>query len=253
MKDVRGVEITSLCINESAEIPEEIWKKIGEVSSRGRTSGFDPGNEGSIPSTSANNKRQEVGVMWLHYVGSGTYTISKFIREAQKLNVNRAIPRWMLKKIDPGDIVLLAVYSKNKHTKMEKAHVFGAFRAESVTIPGDIARELEEEGAIDVCASIAGTVSRGCGSYTINGHYTPAGDMDQKELWNRIAAKEGASVFLAGHFFELQPFDIHAISFTRGFMRINEYVPNLDVGHFPGGSSTGDIISDYQKSKNKRR
>ena len=46
----------------------------------------------------------------LHYVGSKLYPKEVFIKEAQKLGVNRCLPTKIIKKLKWGDRILLGTY-----------------------------------------------------------------------------------------------------------------------------------------------
>ena len=110
--------------------------------------------------------------VWLHYVGSGTYGIKKYVAEADKLGVSRAIPFSVLKKMKWGDIVYLAEF-KRDNRRVEKsagmATIFGYVTVGGFnhTLPAEIREQVKKEIPMK-CESWEGAlVNRECGSYEI--------------------------------------------------------------------------------------
>ena len=133
----------------------------------------------------------------LHYVGKATYNEELFKKEARRYGVNRALPKALALKLKPGDIVLLAFKVK------EGAKVIGYMVVSGYTLPNDIAKKVGED-IVDWQEGPAVIEHRGCGTIIISGKgYVK----DWDALVERLKSiEENFKIFVAGKFYELQPF-----------------------------------------------
>jgi hypothetical protein len=186
---------------------------------------------------------------WLHYIGKENYKVKEFIKEATELGVNRAVPNFMLKNIRMGDNIFLATHHKNMKTKMEKATVFGAFIVQGITIDEEVCAQLIEIGVIIKTAIAQKRIMRKCGTYVINAVYTL--NIEEgftiDDLWDWLA-KEGKGMFLTGTFYPVkETFDVHAVSFTRGYIKADELIEITKLPDPP--DIPWNVISEYKKKR----
>ena len=144
----------------------------------------------------------------LHFVGSRLYPIKRFLRESERLGVNRAVPFSVLHSIKWGDVVLLAEHSKvpvgenEPSAKVKRdiekspstpssessdfeghgdgssqptegiATIFGFFRVTSLVdnLPDKVKNDLMKTlRIVSVSKDPPKLVMRGCGNYTLVG------------------------------------------------------------------------------------
>ena len=109
----------------------------------------------------------------MHYVGSGLYGIRRFINEAKRIGVQRAIPFNMLRHVKWGEPILLADHKKVPVTpdeKMPVAMVFAYFKVDSLSyqLDPDVKEKLLSKVTI-VSSSMPQREheQRACGSYDV--------------------------------------------------------------------------------------
>lgn len=175
--------------------------------------------------------------MWLHFIGKNRYGIEKFVNEAERIGVNRAIPYRMLANMNFGDKVFTAIDCdkstwKNKH----KAEVFGYFTVDSVMLTGDEAVREKIISRLDVITSTTQTrdevIMRECGNYTISARFEVRNSLQDiyriiKEVLSEIPGKTPIKVLIGGSFTKLQnAFTLRVVNFFRGIREIvlNDYI-----------------------------
>jgi len=112
--------------------------------------------------------------VWLHFIGSKYYSISKFIKEAKNLGATRRVSLKILKKMNFGDRVVVSQWDGNKTI------VFGYFTIRTIGgITPDITDKIREKcGA--VCISFGGeVVTRGCGTYVTGACYSTSASIGE--------------------------------------------------------------------------
>lgn len=109
----------------------------------------------------------------LHYVGQGLYKIQYFETEAKKYGVQRAVPFTQLKNLKFGIPILLARYIPTQYKGNKKikpqAEIFGYFTINGIShnLPKPTTEQLTEKLDIIKVDNTSSSVSRACGSYSI--------------------------------------------------------------------------------------
>jgi hypothetical protein len=106
---------------------------------------------------------------WLHFVGKNLYSREKFVKEAKRYGVNRAIQGNILKYMKWGDIILLAEPIREKPKETLGGVIFGYFTITTVTplCPDELKEMLNDELKVVSVDDTVQEVVRECGSYTI--------------------------------------------------------------------------------------
>lgn len=169
-----------------------------------------------------------MGEVWLHYVGSGLYSIDSFVREAKKYGVSRAIPLNMLGKLNWGERIFLAQLVKKEGGEEVKrlAKVFGFFTVEWINLSSS--EELRKAVYDDprVSAKVVSTspfrVDRACGSYVVSAIATTSANLEtvSKVIKEKVAEFwEKVKVFVGGRLTLIEPIELEA-PFTRSLIRV---------------------------------
>ena len=166
-----------------------------------------------------------MGEVWLHYVGSGLYSIDSFVREAKKYGVSRAIPLNILGKLNWGKRIYLAQLVKREEKRLAK--VFGFFTVEWINLSSS---EKLRKAVYDdprVSAKVVSTspfrVDRACGSYVVSAIATTSADLEtvSKVIKEKVAEfGEKVKVFVGGRLTLIEPIELEA-PFTRSLIRVD--------------------------------
>lgn len=206
-------------------------------------------------------------------VGSRIYGIKRFVRESQRLGINRVIPYNVLKKMKWGDVILLASHSKiprktdsplinaDKTTNNEGiATIFGYFRVHSLsdTMPENIKKDFVDSlDIIEVATEPPKTVVRGCGSYMVHSMIYVNNTIEQLvEKIETACEKNGVNVygckfFLTGTLELLeQPVILHDRSFFRGYAKVD--LP-LDIPAQKHSKRAVIFIKDYRNNWSEKQ
>lgn len=187
---------------------------------------------------------------YLHYVGKGLYTKEKFIAEAIRYGVSRAIPSNIIKNLDWGEPILLAFYDiiDETNNSIPSAIVFGYFYFTRLRHTG-FTEEANQEfvkklDVVEVVSSIANKIVRGCGSY-VQGGITIVRDRPKDIIRKseEIQEKYGIRVkwFLEGDFHKLSPeIVLNPINFTRSLM-----IVEIDRSISEIRSDVGVVVFSY--------
>lgn len=98
---------------------------------------------------------------WLHFIGRQYYSRTEFVKEAKKYGITRRVSLKDLKKMDWGDMVLLAMKDGKSPC------IFGSFSIEKLSGLSPAASAAVRKVFDWELVSPGGTaVERGCGSYT---------------------------------------------------------------------------------------
>ena len=167
---------------------------------------------------------------WLHYVGKGLYSIDKFEKETKRFGVQRAIPFYMLKKFQWGDIILLAHWVKTEDNKGQ-AEVFGYFIVNSIThnLPKDINKELLEKlDVVSIASPGTKYENRACGGYFLGSITYVKDNPDDIEAKTKEVCKEmeinpnNFKWFLRGPYRPLKrTILLKPAKFSRGYFKVS--------------------------------
>lgn len=160
---------------------------------------------------------------WLHIIGE-KYGEKKFIKEAKRIGIQRAIPALQLATKSWGDTVYTGIMSKiNGHTRIK---VFGYFNIRTIsvvrtesTIPilGRLARERRE--------SQITRVERICGSYSVVS--VSITDRDLHDYYEAFKDVKGARILIGAppnSFTQIERILLKDASFFRGFREVRNLV-----------------------------
>jgi len=161
---------------------------------------------------------------WLHFIGSYYYSISKFSKEAKRYGVSRRISLNLLKKMDWGDIVLLA-----QGNRKNSAKIFGYFKISNITAQGllqkcpDLIMNFEATGG--------NLIKRQCGEYYVTGIALVKKDVKVSEIAERLEKVDKAMI--GGDLVLLEkPITVKLLTFQQGFRRfdIKKFLEDLKNG-----------------------
>ena len=195
---------------------------------------------------------------WFHFVGRGLYGTRRFIAEARRLGVSRAISWASLVKLAEdgwGTPVLLAEYRRVQEgdQEAEGAVVFGYFYVRGLNIPQTVSEKLLPKLNISAYQGGGGVVHRLCGSYSIGGSYVVEDSL--KELVGKIreACRElgvnpvRLNVFVTGQLHLLpSPVILRGQKFFRGFRKVQ--IEGLDLSKVDVEPYL-TFIYDYQRRR----
>ena len=198
---------------------------------------------------------------WLHFVGRGLYGTRRFIAEARRLGVSRAISWAQLVKLAEdgwGTPVLLAEYRRVQEgdQEAEGAVVFGYFRVRGILLPADISKKVLERIRAIAVGGGGYRVNRVCGSYIVTGSWQVQDDLKTIVEKIREACRElkrnpaGLSVMLMGPFYQLTtPVILRGQRFFRGFRKVE--IEDLEVEPTKEDVSVPVLtfIYDYQRRR----
>ena len=186
--------------------------------------------------------KTEKSQTWIHFIGKNYYTMNKFVKEANLINVSRAISPFVIKKMNIGDVVLLA----QKDGSSSK--IFGYFVFTEITgLTPEAIETLQKEKIINKVPSITPVkIERGCGSYTVTGEYEICSANDLMNTLRDLDNDLIGRVMIGGQFHILKDIGIPVdyilteIPFRKGFRlfdfgtfkaRIQEKLETLKEGH----------------------
>lgn len=161
---------------------------------------------------------------WIHFIGKQYYTIEEFIKESQKHGISRAIAPGVLKKMNVGDLILLA-YKDGAHSK-----IFGYFKFDNLIglSPAGV-NALKNSGVLDEGISYDNPiqVERGCGKYEICHSYGVNDTAKFMDIVGEMSKEELGRPMIGGSFKNL--WEVHClpeyvltdIPFQQGFRLFN--------------------------------
>lgn len=169
----------------------------------------------------------------LHLIGNGLYGAPRFIREAKRLGVNRAMPLSFLKTLTFGQNVLLGEHISepipNSDEVTHVVRVFGYFHLSGITYdaPDEVRKKVAERLHVVEVTNAPLTpqpITRACGSYCIIGGYVVTDSLEDIVKVIEDVSRELNYNSAAYRFFingELNVFDspvlIHNQKFFRGY------------------------------------
>ena len=179
---------------------------------------------------------------WIHFIGLNYYSIDKFIQEAEKIGIARAVSPQVLRKLNTGDVIMLA-QKVGKSTR-----VFGYFTFTEMTgLDPALVAELKSCGVIKKMPALEPmSIQRGCGSYTITGSYQVTDSQSMMALIREQPNEKIGRVMIGGKFHTLKDagldvdYILTEIPFRKGFrafdfasfrQRIAEKWDTLKPGH----------------------
>jgi len=191
---------------------------------------------------------------WLHFIGNRLYGIKRFIAEARRLGVQRAVPFHQLKHFRYNDVVLLATY--NKIEDEDVAHVFGYFRITGLVYNLEEANEklLEKLDIVKTVDCGGKTETRACGSYCVGSAYIVNDDLPEIYEKAKETCKEAKvdpnkyKWFLKGPLIVLdEPVILRGQKFFRGYRQVE--IEGLEIPKPSGESRYLIWIYDYKQRK----
>lgn len=214
----------------------------------------------------------EVIEIVLHYIGKRYYSRRKFLAEAHKYGVARAIPPSHLRRLNWGDVVFMAEYERRQNedgSTVGVARIFGYFYADKIKA---FCSEEVERMALSKLRIVERyryekpiSIVRGCGAYVIVGGIEVDNTLREVVEAYEAAAKElGQSVkfLLSGdaHCFYNDVL-IEGVKFARGLQRIPVLLEELERSGlevqeiFKRAAETGEVVfvRDYELNAYVRR
>ena len=160
---------------------------------------------------------------WLHIVGQ-RYGQEKFVEEANRIGIQRAVPVRQLSTMSWGDTIYLGVMDEFRNKT--RINVFGYFPISTISIVRNeqtapiIERMANERQQIDTIR-----IQRECGSYllvAVNRTNAPL-----HEYYEALKNIKGAKVLIGGpanSFREITPIILKDAAFFRGYRQIMNLV-----------------------------
>jgi len=207
----------------------------------------------------------------LHYIGNRTYGIERFVKEAKNIGVSRTLPTTLLKQMEWGQPVLLAVWRRMSEEQDRKtrekgsALVFGYFTITGLNASNQLVqiakKHLNIKGSIEYDGGQL--VRRGCGTYSVTAtHYIDNTLKETVEALEKAMEELGMKekIFATGQFHELEHFTITPAPFTRSITYVSparipreilEKIPKYgeQVKEYTGKKEINEI-KDYRQVKN---
>jgi hypothetical protein len=187
---------------------------------------------------------------WIHFVGKSYYSIEKFINEATREGVSRAMSVHIFKKMELGDRIFLA-QKHEKHTK-----IFGYFIFDAVTgLSQELYTKLLEAGAVRNIPTMPFTVTRGCGSYIVDGMSEITSPSEFMRILKEGDKKDFDRLMVGGKFYSLntcgieEEYIISNIPFQQGFRLFDFEQFKTDYDSKNGRVVKGQF---YKKEREKR-
>ena len=195
---------------------------------------------------------------WLHYVGLKSYTLQQFIDEAISLGVQRAISLTHLKRISWGDVVFLALHTREKvgDRRVPCARIFGFFTVEGISyrLPPKANRILKELIPIEKSKvpTSGDVIERGCGRYAVAEiNYIDPSKVSIQDIAKAIGSAVKAigwkgryKLFITGTFYKYGPLTLKNQPFFRGYKKL---VPELPVEFDPLVIAEATRLASYKK------
>jgi len=160
---------------------------------------------------------------WIHFIGKSYYTINAFIKEAERIGISRAIAPAVLRKMNIGDIVMLA-QRDGASTK-----VFGYFITKNITgLTPDTIRSMKEYSIVKrISTLVPMKIQRGCGEYEITASYEITDTTLAMEFIHTLSDDKIGRVMIGGEFYNLSGLGIPSdyvltnIPFRKGYRLFN--------------------------------
>ena len=136
---------------------------------------------------------------WIHFIGKSYYTIPAFIKEAKNINVSRAVSPQVFRKMNLGDLVLLA-QKDGPHTK-----IFGCFIIKELTgLTPKVINRLVMSGEIRKTTALTPMlIKRECGQYEVTNHYVIYSNEQFMSAIKNLTNEEIGRVMVGGSFYPL--------------------------------------------------
>ena len=161
---------------------------------------------------------------WLHFIGRQYYSKAKFIKEARRYGITRRVALQVMKKMEFGDLVLLAM----RPTKAAKApEIFGSFEIEAVSgLSPEASAAIRERFRWRLVDNGGRVIGRGCGRY-IEGPCYVLENATLREIAMILEElkEQGIDIgrpMVGGSFEPHRPVQLKSIPFRQGF-RLFDY------------------------------
>ena len=160
---------------------------------------------------------------WLHIVGQ-RYGQEKFVEEAHRIGIQRAVPVRQLSTMAWGDTVYLGVMDEVRNQK--RINVFGYFQISTISIVRNeqttpiIERLANERHPIDTIR-----IQRECGSYLLVAVNRTGASLH--EYYEALKDTKGAKVLIGVpglSFREITPIILKEAMFFRGYRQVKNLV-----------------------------
>jgi len=207
-----------------------------------------------------NREREEVEIR-LHYIGRRFYSRRKFVEEARRYGVARAIPPSQLKTLNWGDVIYLAEFERDE--ERGKAIIFGYMSADGLLVQcsDEVRREVHKQFRVETVSVSPQRVSRGCGTYVISGaaYVKDASLPELVSAYERAAKERGEKVkfLLKGALTVLGRDIIVPAKFARGILKVRVPVSELLMAEVLDVLQKYDMqvlyIEDYALNATTRR
>ena len=168
----------------------------------------------------------------LHFIGKRFYTRRKFVEEARRYEVARAIPPSQLKTLNWGDVIYLAEFERDE--EQGKAIIFGYMSADGLLVQCSdaVRREVHKQFEVVEASVSPQRVSRGCGTYVISGaaYVKDASLAELVKAYEKAAKERGEKIkFLLKGPLTLLGRDIvvEGVRFARGILKVRVPVSEL--------------------------
>lgn len=156
--------------------------------------------------------KSNYGQVWLHFIDKNYSGRDEFIREAKTIGVSRAIAPQIFKKMQLGDIILLAQGDRKGST------IFGYFQLHTIIGVGpEITEELKKHDVLKkISLDSPLKVKRGCGEYTITSNYTITDPEQLMKITKEMIDKKVSTgrLMIGGTFYDLTYLQLPVLEVT---------------------------------------
>lgn len=160
---------------------------------------------------------------WLHLVGQ-QYGQDKFIKESERIGIQRAVQTSMLNSMAWGDVIYVGVTQNTRRGQKikKKIVVFGYFKISTISV-------VRTERTKDILDNLQQTheleerllVERQCGVYALVRMSTT--NLQLSDFYNAFKNIKGAKILIgapAGSFIPIIPLALKDAIFFRGYRRV---------------------------------
>ena len=163
----------------------------------------------------------------LHFIGQRFYSIKRFVKEAERHGVSRALPASIIKSLKWGDLIFLAQYKPRHDSNDGIAHIFGFMRVTGISVMASDKVKAMAREKLRITTMVDGpprAISRACGSYIVSGTFIVEDELaDVVKAYEEAAHRcgEKVSFLLDGSLTLLKhPIEVEGVKFSRGILRL---------------------------------
>jgi len=182
---------------------------------------------------------------WLHFVGQKYYTRAQFVKEAKTYGITRRVSLQVLRSMDWGDTVLLAIVEGKSPV------LFGQFSISVLSGLSDVAsKALEAFFGLEKIDDGGRVIARGCGSYVTGPSYRIDASLPEIAEFLLAMQRGGHDIgrpMVGGNFEHHQLVRLKKIPFRQGFRAFDypAFLEDLENTPLQKGKKIPILLGQY--------